>query len=232
MNQISRVLLVVGLCLSTSIQESHSQAIVDSIKQDSWTLFSLHPLSTVYNEMKLDIERKFPNSRLSLFISPELSSGTFIGAKSNVFIDANRDTIDVSGFGTQVGMKYHVLLSNFGSKYSTDIVAIYTISSLRFASYGLDYTARVWEPYTDNGVEYLQLVDKKQTNSISQFEFAVGIGGSAIMGGSFFLDCWLSYSMISSRQKPAFVESTTFSDRHFSAKGVSIALGVKIGVVL
>lgn len=194
-------------------------------------LLSLHPLQIFGNGIKLDVERRLPNSHLSLSISPEFYFGRIDGAKDNLLLGANKDTVEVLGFGICAAARAYVSKNPLQGDMHNPVSNFYLYGSLEFRSFGLDYTGKAWTMERENGIDIYRLHSTKIHNSIVRINTNIGIGNTVFFGDEFFIDLFIYARVCKAFENPSSSENVPYSDGFFTMTGNSLGLGFRLGLM-
>ncbi|MBS1537344.1 MAG: hypothetical protein JST20_06310 [Bacteroidetes bacterium] len=219
-------LFIITLCLSASVCRAADQ---DSLSAKY--IIALHPFTIFANGIKFEVERRQPGSHLSFAISPELYFGTIENAKNNILINANRDSIEVFGYGGSFTTRLYVNNNFKRGDTQNPISNFYLFGSFEVRRFGLDYTGRTWVVENENGIEIYRLKNIPQHNDITRIGVNFGFGNTIFFGDNFFIDAMLYARISKSFQNPNTIENVPFTDSFFTQKGNSFGFGFRFGLL-
>ncbi|MBI3259870.1 MAG: hypothetical protein HYZ54_10410 [Ignavibacteriae bacterium] len=159
-------------------------------------LISLHPLQMFANGIKVEVERRLPNSHFSIGVSPEFYFGAIDDARDNLLVSANKDTVEVLGFGICVNARAYVSNNPKFGGLQNPVSNFYLFGALEFRSFGLDYTGKAWTLEQENGIEIYRLRNTQIHNSIIRVNVNLGIGNTIFFGNDLFMDLF-AYTRVS-----------------------------------
>ena len=226
MKPLVSVFIVAIVCLSASVCKAADQ---DTLSAKY--IIALHPFTILANGIKLELERRQLSSHLSFAVSPELYYGTIEGAKDNILIKANRDSIEVFGYGGSFTTRMYVLNDFKRGDVQNPISNFYLLGSLEVRRFGLDYTGRGWVIENENGLEIYRLKNIPQHNNITQIGANFGFGNTIFFGDNFFIDVMLHVRISKSYQNQNTIENVPFTDSFFTMKGNSFGFGFRFGLL-
>ncbi|MBK9246831.1 MAG: hypothetical protein IPM69_01645 [Ignavibacteria bacterium] len=234
--------LVTLICMFTTTSKA---ALTDTIKAaptDSLSanyMVGLHPLQLIVNGFKVEVERRASGSPYSFSLSPEFYFGTIEDANTNIMLYANRDVVDVTGFGINLSTRiyvYDMIVRSNSVNYKRHdnqdpFSNFYLFGALEYRYFDLNYSGKGWIRSQENGIDIYKFGDIEQQNSVHRGGLNIGIGNTIFFGDRFFVD-FFGYSRISKAfQSPDSEESLPYKDRFFTLSGNSFALGFRFGLL-
>ncbi len=194
-------------------------------------LVSFHPLQIYGNGIKFEFERRLPNSHVSLSVSPEFYFGRIDGAKDNLLLGANRDTVEVLGFGICAAARAYASNNPRRGDMENPVSNFYLYGSLEFRSFGLDYTGKSWTLEHENGIDIYRLKSTKLHNSILRINSNIGIGNTIFFGNEFFIDLFVYARVCKAFENPSSLENVPYTDGFFTMTGNSLGMGFRFGLM-
>ncbi len=224
---MKKFLLAANIVFFASILIVYSQ--VESSPSAQY-LYAMHPLQMIARGMKIEVERREPNSMLSFSLLPEFYYGDIENADNNIMIDANRDTISVLGWGAEANARFYVKPSFIWIENGEPATNIYLICGLGYKNIALDYSAKAWTIQTENGRDIYRLTNTSVHNTINRINAQIGLGILVFWGRNIFSDIFLYNRVSSANQHSDAMENVAYKDSYFLNAGNSFAFGFRLGI--
>lgn len=226
----SLILTLILFCISISNSKSTN---LDSI--DTQYLIGFHPIRLMAQGMKFDLEQRKLSNNFSYSISPQLYYGEIQQANENVLVDANKDNVNVFGFGVEFSGRYYVSKIFKRDKMDFDFLKhsnFYVFTSLEYLHSSLDYNDKAWVKSLENGVEIFTLEDVMQNSATNKISLGIGMGDNILIGENFFMDFILYSSLNKTFVSRPQNENTAYKDEFFIENGNTFVFVFRFGLLL